>query len=192
MACVSPSMLKSQDAANHRHVSGDNVARSSFVSFHYERDHWRVQQVLRMGALEGQQELPSQQWEAVKKRGRPAVEEWINTQMAYKQAVVVLIGSETASRPFVQYEIGRAWSIKKPLLGISIHGLKNAAGQTDSPGPNPFTQFGFSDSSRTYADYVPVFDPAAHTGKLYPTSTDIYAAIKANIASWAARGYKRP
>lgn len=168
------------------------MARSSFVSFHYQRDHWRVQQILNMGALDRQVELPAQKWEEVKKKGDPAVEEWINEQMNYKQAVVVLIGNETASRKFVRYEIRRAWTIKKPLLGIRIHGLKNTSGSTDQTGRNPFELFGFSDSNKTYADYVPVFDPAQFTSKYWPTSSDIYSAIQANISTWAASGYRRP
>lgn len=168
------------------------MSRSSFVSFHYQRDHWRVQQVLRMGALDEQTELPAQEWEQVKRRGDKAVEDWIDKQMNYKQAVIVMIGAETASRKFVRYEIRRAWSIKKPLLGVCIHGLKDSFGSTDRPGPNPFAQFGFSDSNKTFADYVPVYDPAKYTGQFSPTSTDIYAAIQRNIATWATQGYKRP
>lgn len=168
------------------------MARSSFVSFHYQRDHWRVQQILKMGALDQQPELPSQNWEEVKRRGDAAVEAWIDEQMKYKQAVIVLIGNETASRKFVRYEISRAWSIKKPLLGIRIHGLKDSQQRTDQPGANPFASFSFSDSTRTYADYVPVYDPSNYTGKYAPTSSDIYAAIRTNIATWATSGYKRP
>lgn len=168
------------------------MARSSFVSFHYQRDHWRVQQILQMGALDGQAILPAQQWEEVKRRGNAAVEAWIDDQMKYKQAVIVMIGKETASRPFVQYEIKHAWQVKKPMLGIMIHGLKDANQQVDTAGPNPFKRFGFSDSAKTYADYVPAFDPASYTGKAYPTSVDIHAAIRSNLSSWASQGYARP
>jgi hypothetical protein len=167
------------------------MARSSFVSFHYHRDYWRVQQILNMGALDGQTELPSQDWEKVKAKGRAAVEDWIDEQMKYKQAVIVLIGQETAARPFVKYEIERAWAIKKPLLGIRIHGLKDKAQTTDAAGANPFSQFSLGNGF-TYASYVPVYDPKDHTGKSAPDSKDIHAAINANIAQWAGSGYKRP
>jgi len=168
------------------------MARSSFVSFHYQRDHWRVQQILRMGALDRQPELPAQKWEEVKSRGDAAVKAWIDEQMKYKQAVIVLIGNQTAERKFVRYEISRAWSIKKPLLGIRIHGLKDSQQRVDPPGANPFASFGFSDSARTYADYVPVYDPAQYARSAFPTSSDIYAAIQQNISTWAANGYSRP
>jgi hypothetical protein len=168
------------------------VARSSFISFHYQRDYWRVQQILNIGALDQQTILPAQNWEEVKQKGDSAVEAWIDKEMGYKQAVIVLIGSQTASRRFVNYEIRRAWHIKKPLLGIRIHGLKDTARNTDTPGANPFASFGFSDSARTYSDFVPVFDPTQYTGKAAPTSNDIYAVIAANLATWASQGYRIP
>lgn len=162
------------------------MPRSSFMSFHYQNDYWRVQQILQMGAIEGQEILSPQRWETVKARGPIAVQNWIDKEMAYKRAVIVLIGSQTASRQWVKYEIQKAWTAKKPLLGIRIHGLKNVNQRTSTPGPNPFAQFGFSDSTRTYADYVPVYNPAGFN------STQVYASIKNNIESWIASGYRRP
>lgn len=160
------------------------MPRSSFVSFHYQNDHWRVNQILRMGAITGQEILPAQNWEQVQENGKDAVRKWIDSEMAYKSAVIVLIGAETASREFVQYEIQRAWSLKKPLLGIRIHGLQNSAGQTSRSGANPFAQFGFKDSNRSYADYVPVFDPAGADSK------QVYTTIQNNLEHWVNQGYK--
>jgi hypothetical protein len=139
-----------------------------------------------MGAIEGQEILPAQSWEEVKKRGKAAVEAWIDDEMAYKAAVIVLIGSQTAEREFVQYEIRRAWSQRKPLLGLYIHGLEDSGGHTSRQGRNPFELFGFSDSARTYADYVPVFNPAG------ADSRQVYATIKNNLDGWVGQGYKRP
>ncbi|MGL5829633.1 MAG: TIR domain-containing protein [Angustibacter sp.] len=162
------------------------MPRSSFVSFHYQNDYWRVQQILRIGSITGQEILPAQNWEQVKQRGKNAVEAWIDKEMAYKDAVIVLIGLETASREFVQYEIRRAWSIRKPLLGIRIHGLEDSNGRSARAGANPFSQFGFSDSALTYADFVPVFDPAGQDSK------QVYATIRNNLENWLRQGYRRP
>ena len=135
------------------------MPRSSFVSFHYQNDFWRVQQILRMGAIEGQEILSPQRWESVKARGAKAIQDWIDKEMAYKRAVIVLIGSQTASRPWVKYEIEKAWNAKKPLLGVRIHGLKNENQRTSTSGPNPFAGIGIMNSTKTLADYVPVYDP---------------------------------
>ena len=91
------------------------MAKSVFYSFHSDRDAWRVQQIIQMGALEGQPILNAQQWEEVKRKGDAAIEKWIADQMAYKSAVVVLIGAQTASRPWVRHEIAYAWDNHKPL-----------------------------------------------------------------------------
>lgn len=75
-----------------------------------------------MGRLTGQPILQPQQWEQVKRGGRRAVEDWIDRQMRGKDAVVVLVGTETADRPFVQYEIEKGWE-RLRMLGVRIHAL---------------------------------------------------------------------
>lgn len=60
--------------------------------------------------------------------------------MAYKSAVVVLIGAQTAGRRWVKYEIEKAWNDKRKLVGVHIHGLAGTNGRTDSKGANPFVQ----------------------------------------------------
>lgn len=127
------------------------ATKTVFYSFHYERDVHRVQLVRQIGALEGQPLLGAQQWEAVRRQGEQAIKDWIDKQMAYKRAVVVLIGQETASRPWVLYEIEKAWRDKKPLVGVRIHGL-SSMGSVDSRGADPFTKV-------PAVSGVPVFDP---------------------------------
>lgn len=160
------------------------MAKSVFYSFHYDNDAWRVQQIINLGALDGQTILNSQDWEAVKRQGDAAIEKWINEQMGYKKAVVVLIGSGTANRPWVQYEITKAWNAKKPLVGIRINGLADSSGNTDSAGTNPFTKVTLQGGG-TVADYVPVYTPSGSTSK------DVYADIGENLASWVDNAYAR-
>lgn len=106
-------------------------------SFHYDRDNWRVQQVINMGTLEGQPLLRPQAWEEAKRKAG-GIQNWIDQQMRYKTALVVLIGAQSASRPWVKYEIEKAWIDKKRLVGVRIHGLEDASGKTDFRGANPF------------------------------------------------------
>jgi hypothetical protein len=126
-----------------------------FYSFHYDRDAWRVQQVVNMGALEGQPILNAQEWETIKRRGDSAIRDWIAKQMNYKTAVVVSVGAETETRRWVKYEIIKAWNDKRALVGIRIHGLADSAGNTDYAGGNPFTQAKF-DAGGSVADDVPL------------------------------------
>jgi hypothetical protein len=155
-----------------------------FYSFHYERDSWRIQQVINMGTLEGQPILTAQRWEEIKRRGSAAIEKWIADQMAYKSAVVVLVGAETAKRPWVRHEIVYAWNRRKPLVGIRINGLADGTGTTDGSGANPFTEVGL-EGGGTVGDKVPLYTPSGSD------SQAIYASIKANLKTWVDSAYKR-
>lgn len=161
------------------------MATSTFTSFHYDRDYWRVQQVLNMGAIEGQQIISPQAWEEVKRKGKTAIEKWIDDQMRGKSAVVVLVGKETASREWVKYEIEKAWNDKRPLVGIRIHGLKNKDGYTDTPGSNPFANIKTS-AGVALSSYVTLHTPTGADSKA------IYQSIDDNLATWVANAYKRP
>lgn len=152
---------------------------SVFYSFHYDRDNWRVQQIMNMGVIEGTTLLNHQDWETVKRGGDQAIKNWIDKQMLYKSAVIVLVGYETAGRPWVQYEIEKAYLDRKPLLGIRINSLKDRDGYTDPEGPDPFDILGFDSLS------VPLYTPSGYN------STDKYNDIKRNIRSWAQNGYVR-
>jgi hypothetical protein len=154
------------------------MAKTVFYSFHYERDVHRVQLVRNIDALEAQPLLNSQDWEKVRGRGDSAIENWIDEQMRYKRAVVVLIGQQTAGRPWVNYEIQKAWNDRKPLLGVRIHGL-SSMGNVDKAGRDPFEAAGLG-----YAG-IPVFDPTR------TDSQTTYAALRLNLAAWSDRGAKR-
>lgn len=159
------------------------MAKSVFFSFHYDRDVHRVQLVRNLNALEGQPVLNAQEWEKVKARGQKAVVDWIHQEMLYKKAVVVLIGKETATRPWVKYEIEKAWADKKPLLGVRIHGL-SSLGDTDTTGSNPFKQV-------SGASNVPVFDPTVTDWSGRVDSKATYNKVRDNIENWSAQGVVR-
>lgn len=159
------------------------MAKSVFFSFHYARDAWRVQQVANMGALEGQPILNSQDWEQVKRRGEASIKKWISDQMAYKTAVVVLIGNQSAARPWVRYEIIEAWNNQKPLVGVRIHGLADRDGRTDHSGADPFAAIDLKGGG-TLADYIPVYNP---TGL---NSQTVHSNIRSNLPIWVSNAYK--
>lgn len=118
------------------------MVRRVFFSFHYSRDIWRVSQVrnsnvVQSSAIAEEGYIDSNSWEQLKRQGDQAVRNWINRQFKNTSVTVVLIGSETHSRKWVNYEIEKSIEKDKGLLGIRIHQLRNKRGQTDSRGPNP-------------------------------------------------------
>ncbi|KQY61833.1 TIR domain-containing protein [Nocardioides sp. Root140] len=158
------------------------MAKTVFYSFHYDRDVHRVQLIKNINALEGQPLLNSQQWEAVQRGGAAAIQKWIDGEMAYKRAVIVLIGKETAARPWVKYEIQKAWADKKPMLGVRIHGI-SSMGTADSIGGDPFAVAGLSG--------VPIFDPTARDWQNRIDTQATYKALASSIEHWSSQGVVR-
>jgi antiphage defense system Thoeris ThsB-like protein len=114
------------------------MARKVFFSFHYDRDVRRVVQIRNSWVVrlngEAQPFYDKAQWETIKKRG---IEKWIEEQLAGTSVTVVLIGSETYDREWVLHEIKRSYELKKGILGIYIHNVKDPQLGTDSKGNNP-------------------------------------------------------
>lgn len=125
------------------------MKRQVFYSFHYGNDCWRTQIVRNIGAIEGNTPVSASAWEEVKRKGESAIKKWIDDNMYYRSCVVVLVGSETANRPWVQYEIEHAWKAGKGIVCIDIHNLKNQYGLISSSGSNPLDKF-FVDKKINY------------------------------------------
>lgn len=145
-----------------------------FFSFHYGNDVMRVQQVRNIGAIEGNTPISPNEWETVRRGGDSSVKRWIDENMKYKQCVIVLVGKETANRPWVQYEIKKAWNDGKPIFGIHIHNLKCPRNGTSDKGANPFDAFTLNDG-RKLSSVVVCRDPAFY---------DPYNDIARNMESW--------
>ncbi|RAN48597.1 hypothetical protein RB25_09635 [Herbaspirillum rubrisubalbicans] len=156
----------------------------AFYSFHFDRDVSRVGQVRNMGFISGDQLINDNSWEQVKRGGDTEISNWIRRQMGACDVVIVLVGKETATRPWVDYEIRHAWNSGKPVFGIAIHGLKNLSGLVDSPGSNPFLNIKM-EGSGVLADHVPLYNPAGADSK------QVYATIEANLTQWIAAAPKR-
>lgn len=89
--------------------------RQVFYSFHFDNDVMRVQQIRNMGIVEGDQPVAANEWEQLQRR-TGGVEKWIDDNMRYRSCVIVLIGEDTYRRPWVKYEIEKAWKEKKGLF----------------------------------------------------------------------------
>jgi hypothetical protein len=154
------------------------MARKVFYSFHFQNDFWRTQQIRNINAIEGQTLAAANAWEEIKRKGDAAIKKWIADNMYGKSCVVVLVGEETAQRPWVLHEITKGWNDKKGVLGIRIHGLLNQQSACCTAGTNPFSKLTFKDSTRTLADVAPLKNPAGRDSK------ERYATIRDNIEDW--------
>lgn len=114
------------------------MARKVFFSFHYDNDVRRVVQVRNSWVVrskgEAQPFYDKADWEAVKRKG---IEKWIEDQLKGTSVTVVLIGSGTYNRDWVRHEIKRSYELKKGILGIYIHNIKDPQHGADIKGKNP-------------------------------------------------------
>jgi hypothetical protein len=153
------------------------MPRRVFYSFHYERDAWRAAQVRSMGLIDGNRPTSDNNWEEIARGGDSAIKRWINSQMDGKSCAVVLIGSETAGRKWINYEILTAWDRGLGVVGVYIHRLKDQLGKQASQGGNPFAQFFSKDNTRM--DQI----VESHLSD-YRSSEETYDWIKENLSEW--------
>jgi hypothetical protein len=154
------------------------MARKVFYSFRYVPDNWRTSQVRNAGVLEGNHPVSDNAWETITSGGDPAIQAWIDGQLAGRSCSVVLIGSRTAGRKWINYEIEKTWNDRKGLLGIHIHNLKDSSGYQSAKGSNPFAGFAIGAAKTPMTSVVKTYDPP------YNTSTDVYDYIKRNLETW--------
>jgi MTH538 TIR-like domain (DUF1863) len=152
------------------------MARKVFFSFHFDADFWRTQQVRNINALEGNPLATPNNWEAIKRQGDAAIQNWIEKEMAGRSCAVVLIGRETAHRKWVNYEIVKAWNDKKGVLGIRVHKLLGQDSRPSTAGPNPFDFVNLGQNK--LSSVAPLKGPAGQDSKA------VYATIAANIENW--------
>ena len=154
------------------------MARFVFFSFHYNADNWRAAQVRNAGAVDGNSPVSDNDWEQITRGGDASIQRWIDAQLSSKSCAVVLIGSATAGRKWIKYEIEKAWNDGKGLLGVYIHNLKDRIGQQSSRGLNPFDDFTMKRDKAKFSSIVRVYDPPSIS------STLVYDYIKQNLPNW--------
>ncbi len=148
--------------------------RRVFFSFEYDKDNWRASQVRNMGKVSNDSTFSDNDWEVVKKNSDAAIKKWIDDQMAMRSCVVVLIGTTTSTRKWVKYEIEKAYELKKGIVGIYIHGLKDKDGNQTFKGSNPFYNV-FTKEGHRLSNYVKDFNSG------YVSSTYVYDDIYNHI-----------
>ncbi len=150
------------------------MPRHVFFSFHHQRDIWRVNQVRKAWEFPGRQSVgfwDDSLWERTKLRGHAAITALIDSALIGTSVTIVLIGTETASRRYVNYEIERSHRLGKGLLGVHIFHLEDHFHRTSESGPNPFANHRDPVSGRLLSD-------------LYPTYMWFKDDGRANIGRW--------
>ena len=158
----------------------EQTKRKVFYSFHFDNDVMRVQQIRNMGVIEGNTPVSPNDWETAR-LSPGGIERWIDDNMKNRSCVVVLVGTDTANRKWVKYEIEKAWKDGKGIVGIYIHNLKDPRTSTTPPlygkcaqGPNPFGQYTLKNGNPLTSVVT------CHN----PNISDPYNDIATNINHW--------
>jgi hypothetical protein len=141
------------------------MTRNCFYCFHYKTDNARASQVRNIGVIEGNKPVSDNDWESVTKGGDDAIKRWIASQMKGKACAVVLVGTGTANRKWINYEIIKAWDDGLGVVGIYIHGLKNFDGATSNKGDNPFDSIGYAKTGKKLSSIAKCYNPAGTASK---------------------------
>ena len=160
------------------------MARRAFYSFHYKPDNWRASQVRNMGVIEGNRPCSDNDWETIKKGGDKEIAKWIAKQLDGKSCAVVLIGTNTAGRKWINHEINKAWKEKKGVVGVYVHKLLDSNEKQAKKGANPFTGVKDPDTGKKLSEIVKAHDPP------YQTSKYVYDHIKKNLSKWVEEAIK--
>jgi hypothetical protein len=139
--------------------------------------------VRNIGAIEDNKPASDNDWETVKRGGDRAIQTWIDEQLRGRSCVVVLIGSATASRKWIQYEIAKGWNDGKGVVGVYIHRLKDRNGYTATKGANPFDHVTLQ-SGGALSKWVKAYDPAGYDSKA------VYQTIANSLDGWIEEAIK--
>ena len=160
------------------------MARRVFFSFHYDNDVNRAMTVRNSWVFQGIETagfIDKADFEKIKRQGDNAVYRWIDNQLKGTSVTVVLIGSETLKRPFVQYEICKSLEVGNAVIGVHINGIKDMRTRMTSSRGNVHTIIGFYDKDS------PAFFDSICDGIYDYTADDGYN----NMGAWIETAAKR-
>ena len=98
--------------------------------------------------------------------------------MKGRSCTVVLAGSGTANRKWINYEIQESWNNGKGVLVIHIHKIKNSKGEQASKGANPLYYIMHNPTGKRLSAIAKAYDPPRETSK------GVYSYIEDNIEKW--------
>jgi len=154
------------------------MARKCFFSFHYQPDNWRVSKIRNIGAIEGNQAAKDNDWETVTGGGDKKIKEWIDGQMEGRTCTVVLAGSNTADRKWINHEIKESWDKGKGVLVIHIHNITDRNEKQSTKGANPLYYITHATTRKRLSTIAKSYDPPRTTSK------GVYSYIADNIDDW--------
>ncbi len=123
------------------------VSRKVFFSFHYKPDVQRAWIVRNSWVTKEDRTdagfFDASVFEAKKNESEESLKNFLRDGMKGTTVTCVLIGSQTALRPWVRYELVRSFHRGNGLFGIRIHDIKSFQISTTTAGANPFASLAY-------------------------------------------------
>lgn len=145
------------------------MARTTFFSFHYDNDIWRASQVRNSDVVDDTIDesgfIDGASWESIKREGDDAVRDWINRNMKGCSVTVVLIGSDTYDRKWINYEIEKSIEKGMGLVGVRIHRIRDEDGNRARRGKNPLSNHHDSNTGGSLSSIFNTYDWVADSGR---------------------------
>jgi len=154
------------------------MARKCFYSFHYKPDNWRVSKIRNIGVVEGNKPASDNDWETITGGGDKKIEEWIAAQMKGRTCTIILAGSNTADRKWINHEIVKSWDDGMGVLVIYIHNITDRNDKQCSKGSNPLCYVTHGPTKKCLSTIAQAYDPPRTTSK------GVYGYIEDNIEDW--------
>lgn len=133
------------------------MARSVFYSFCYSDDINRTMVVRNRWVTQGNQTISGiidkAEFEKLKRISDKAVHNWIDKQLEGTSVTVVLLGTNTLTRPFVQYEICESIKRGNAVIGVHINNIRDMITGSTSSKCNLHSVIGqYEDNTPAYFD----------------------------------------
>ena len=133
------------------------MARRVFYSFCYSDDINRTMVVRNRWVTQGNQTfsgiIDKAEFEKLKRTGDKAVHNWIDKQLEGTSVTVVLLGTNTLTRSFVQYEICESIKRGNAVIGVHINNIRDMITGRTSTKCNLHSVIGYyEDNTSAYFD----------------------------------------
>jgi hypothetical protein len=127
---------------NYQPTPAPKKIRRTFFSFHYQPDVSRAHVVRNSWVTKDEREdagfFDASVFESKRRAGDETLKAFLTDALTGTTVTCVLIGSQTAFRPWVRYEIVRSFQRGNGIFGVRIHNIQNLDQEYAVAGPNPF------------------------------------------------------
>jgi len=132
---------------NYPYASQPKTVRRTFFSFHFQPDNQRAEVVQQSWVTKGDRQsagfFDGSAFETKKRTSEDALKDFLTEQLKGTSVTCVLVGSQTAFRPWVRYELVRSFHRGNGLLAVRVHSIRDWNSQPAAEGLNPFDNLAY-------------------------------------------------